>query len=38
MEVSYQAGAALANSTDWPQWKPTSEFSTVRATSQGQRD
>lgn len=38
MEVSYQAGAALANSTDWPQWKPTSEFSSVRATSQGQRD
>ena len=38
MEVSYQAGAALANSTDWPQWKPTSEFSAVRATSQGQRD
>ena len=38
MEVSYQAGAALANSTDWPQWKPTSEFSTVRAVSQSQRD
>lgn len=38
MEVSYQAGAALANSTDWPQWKPTSEFSTVRAISQSQRD
>ncbi|WP_406853068.1 M28 family metallopeptidase [Brevundimonas sp. BH3] len=38
MEVSYQAGVALANSTDWPQWKPTSEFSTVRAVSQSQRD
>ena len=37
MEVVYQAGATLANSTDWPQWKPTSEFSTVRATSADKR-
>jgi len=37
MEVSYQAGLALANSTEWPEWKPTSEFSTVRATSADMR-
>ena len=37
MEVNYQAGSALANSTEWPQWKPTSEFSTVRATSADKR-
>lgn len=37
MEVTYQVGSALANSTDWPQWKPTSEFSTVRATSADKR-
>ncbi len=37
MEVSYQVGLALANSTDWPQWKPTSEFSTIRAESADKR-
>lgn len=37
MEVSYQVGLALANTTDWPEWKPTSEFSTVRATSADKR-
>lgn len=37
MEVSYQVGLALANSNDWPQWKPTSEFSTIRAESADKR-
>lgn len=37
MEVSYQVGLSLANSTDWPQWKPTSEFSTIRAESADKR-
>lgn len=37
MEVSYQVGLALANSTDWPQWKPSSEFSTIRAESADKR-
>ncbi|MHC3126433.1 peptidase M20 [Brevundimonas sp. GN22] len=37
MEVVYEAGKALANSTDWPQWKPTSEFAAVRAQSEAQR-
>ncbi len=37
MEISYKVGAELANSTQWPEWKPTSEFSTVRATSADKR-
>ena len=37
MEVVYQTGASLANSTDWPEWKASSEFSTVRAVSADKR-
>ncbi|WP_292052104.1 MULTISPECIES: M28 family metallopeptidase [unclassified Brevundimonas] len=37
MDVVYEAGKALANSTEWPQWKPTSEFAAVRASSEAQR-
>ena len=37
MEVVYEAGKALANSDEWPQWKPTSEFAAVRAASEATR-
>ncbi|MFT4955896.1 MAG: Zn-dependent M28 family amino/carboxypeptidase [Brevundimonas sp.] len=33
MEIWYEVGARLANSRDWPEWRPTSEFITVRAES-----
>ena len=37
LEVVYQAGQALANSRDWPEWKAGSEFGPARAVSAGQR-
>ncbi len=37
LEVMYQAGRALANSRDWPAWKPGSEFGPARTPSAGQR-
>jgi len=37
LEVLYQAGRALANSRDWPAWKPGSEFGPARAPSASQR-
>jgi len=32
-ELFYSIGSRLANSRDWPQWNPTSEFAKVRAAS-----
>jgi len=37
LEVVLQAGQALANSRDWPQWKPGSEFGPARTVSDAQR-
>ena len=37
MEIWYEVGARLANSRDWPEWRPTSEFITVRAESASAR-
>ena len=36
-DLFYAIGARLANSRDWPQWNPSSEFAKVRAQSDGQR-
>ena len=36
-ELFYAIGARLANSREWPQWNPTSEFAKVRAQSFGSR-
>jgi Zn-dependent M28 family amino/carboxypeptidase len=36
-ELFYAIGARLANSRDWPQWRPTSEFAKVRAESAAAR-
>ena len=36
-ELFYAIGARLANSRDWPQWRPTSEFAKVRAESTSAR-
>ena len=33
----YAIGNRLANSRDWPQWRPTSEFAKVRVQSSGAR-
>ena len=37
LTLLYQLGLDLANSGDWPGWKPTSEFAVVRARSDGAR-
>ncbi|MGQ3039825.1 MAG: M28 family metallopeptidase [Brevundimonas sp.] len=37
LQVLYEAGSALANSRDWPQWKSGSEFGPARAASAAQR-
>lgn len=37
LTVFYQLGQDLANSRDWPQWKPTSEFGAIRARSDAAR-
>jgi Zn-dependent M28 family amino/carboxypeptidase len=36
-ELFYAIGARIANSRDWPQWNPTSEFAKVRARSHDAR-
>jgi Zn-dependent M28 family amino/carboxypeptidase len=36
-ELFYAIGARLANSRDWPQWNPSSEFAKVRAESAAAR-
>jgi Zn-dependent M28 family amino/carboxypeptidase len=36
-ELFYAIGARLANSRDWPQWSPSSEFAKVRAQSAAAR-
>ena len=36
-ELFYAIGARLANSRDWPQWRPSSEFAKVRAQSASAR-
>jgi Zn-dependent M28 family amino/carboxypeptidase len=36
-ELFYAIGNRLANSRDWPQWNPSSEFAKVRAESASQR-
>jgi Zn-dependent M28 family amino/carboxypeptidase len=35
--VIYQAGRALADSDRWPEWRPSSEFKAVRATTADER-
>jgi Zn-dependent M28 family amino/carboxypeptidase len=35
--LTYEAGRALANSRDWPDWKPGSEFKAIRAKSAAER-
>ena len=37
LEVYYSVGRAIANSRDWPKWKPASEFGPARAASDDQR-
>lgn len=37
LTVLYRLGQDLANSRDWPQWKPTSEFGAIRARSDAAR-
>jgi Zn-dependent M28 family amino/carboxypeptidase len=37
LAVVYGVGLDLANSRDWPEWKPGSEFGPVRATSEASR-
>ena len=37
LTLLYHLGLDLANSSDWPQWKPTSEFAQVRARSDNAR-
>ncbi|MGH7019716.1 MAG: M28 family metallopeptidase [Brevundimonas sp.] len=37
LEVVFEAGQALANSRDWPEWKSGSEFGPARAVSADQR-
>lgn len=37
LTVFYRLGQDLANSRDWPQWKPTSEFGAIRARSDAAR-
>jgi Zn-dependent M28 family amino/carboxypeptidase len=36
-DMFYAIGRRLANSRDWPQWRPTSEFAKIRAQSSGAR-
>jgi hypothetical protein len=36
-ELFYAIGNRLANSRDWPQWRPSSEFAKVRAASDAAR-
>jgi len=36
-ELFYAIGARLANSREWPQWNPSSEFAKVRAQTAGAR-
>ncbi|MDO9586661.1 MAG: M28 family peptidase [Brevundimonas sp.] len=37
LTLLYRLGLDLANSSDWPGWKPNSEFAVVRARSDGAR-
>ncbi len=37
LTLLYRLGLQLANSGDWPTWKPTSEFGAIRARSDGAR-
>jgi hypothetical protein len=37
LTLLYRLGLDLANSRDWPAWKPTSEFASVRARSDAAR-
>jgi hypothetical protein len=37
VSLAYRIGRGLANSRDWPQWRPTSEFRTLREQSAAQR-
>jgi hypothetical protein len=37
LTVYYDIGRALADSRDWPQWKPGSEFGPARAASAAER-
>ena len=37
LTLLYHLGLDLANSSDWPGWKPSSEFAVVRARSEGAR-
>lgn len=35
--LTYEAGKVLANSRDWPDWKPSSEFKAIRAETAAER-
>ena len=37
LTLLYRLGLDLANSSDWPAWKPSSEFAVVRARSDAAR-
>jgi Zn-dependent M28 family amino/carboxypeptidase len=37
LTIFYDVGRALANGRDWPEWKPTSEFGPIRATTAAER-
>jgi hypothetical protein len=37
LTLMYRLGLQLANSDEWPTWKPTSEFGAIRARSEGAR-
>jgi hypothetical protein len=37
LAVVYGVGLDLANSRDWPEWKPGSEFGPVREASEASR-
>jgi Zn-dependent M28 family amino/carboxypeptidase len=38
LEVYWSIARDLANSREWPQWMPTSEFAAARASSEAVRD
>jgi hypothetical protein len=37
VNLAFEAGRALANSTRWPDWNPSSEFKPIRAKSAAAR-
>jgi hypothetical protein len=37
LTILYDLGAGLANSREWPEWKPGSEFKAARDTTAAER-